>query len=83
MNNLILFFSAKTLSKIETHLDTSNATEAWILLAMVAPNVQGHSPERISILLLESLKYDMVRMININENSREKPINLFTFFFHR
>lgn len=52
--------NAKTLSKIETHLDTSNATEAWILLAIVAPNIQGHNPERISKLLLTNLKYDMV-----------------------
>lgn len=52
--------SGKTLSKIETHLDTSNATEAWILLAIVAPNIQGHNPERISKLLLTNLKYDMV-----------------------
>lgn len=52
--------SAKTLSKIETHLDTSNATEAWILLAIVAPNIKGHNPERISKLLLTNLKYDMV-----------------------
>lgn len=54
------FFSAKTLSKIETHLDTNNATEAWILLAIVAPNIQGHNPERVSKLLLANLKYDMV-----------------------
>lgn len=52
--------SARTLSKIETHLDTSNATEAWILLAIVAPNIQGHNPERVSKLLLANLKYDMV-----------------------
>lgn len=53
-------FSAKTLSKIETHLDTNNATEAWILLAIVSPNIQGHNPERVSKLLLSNLKYDMV-----------------------
>lgn len=53
-------FSARTLSKIETHLDTNNATEAWILLAIVAPNIQGHNPERVSKLLLANLKYDMV-----------------------
>lgn len=60
-----LHFSAKTLSKIETHLDTNNATEAWILLAIVAPNIQGHNPERVSKLLLLNLKYDMVRCLEI------------------
>lgn len=55
--------SGKTLSKIETHLDTNNATEAWILLAMVAPNVQGHNPERVSTLLLQNLKYDMTNTV--------------------
>lgn len=60
-----ILFSAKTLSKIETHLDTNNATEAWILLAIVAPNIQGHNPERVSKLLLLNLKYDMVRYLEI------------------
>lgn len=41
-------------------MDTNNATEAWILLAIVAPNIQGHNPERVSKLLLANLKYDMV-----------------------
>lgn len=63
-----LHFSAKTLSKIETHLDTNNATEAWILLAIVAPNIQGHNPERVSKLLLLNLKYDMVRYPKFHEN---------------
>lgn len=44
-------------------MDTSNATEAWILLAIVAPNIQGHNPERVSKLLLANLKYDMVSLI--------------------
>lgn len=61
MLSIMFFFSARTLSKIETHLDTNNATEAWILLAIVAPNIQGHNPERVSKLLLNNLKYDMVR----------------------
>lgn len=56
-------FSAKTLTKIETHLDTNNATEAWILLAMVAPNIKGHNPERVSKLLLQNLKYDMTNTV--------------------
>lgn len=60
LNAFVLVCSARTLSKIETHLDTSNATEAWILLAIVAPNIQGHNPERVSKLLLNNLKYDMV-----------------------
>lgn len=62
----VFFRSAKTLSKIETHLDTNNATEAWILLAIVAPNIQGHNPERVSKLLLLNLKYDMVRNLTSN-----------------
>lgn len=65
IKNQCILFSAKTLSKIETHLDTNNATEAWILLAIVAPNIQGHNPERVSKLLLLNLKYDMVRFLKI------------------
>lgn len=44
-------------------MDTNNATEAWILLAMVAPNIQGHNPERVSKLLLQNLKYEMTNTV--------------------
>lgn len=61
---ILIYISSKTLAKIETHLDTNNATEAWILLAMVAPNIKGHNPERVSKLLLQNLKYDMVSTLH-------------------
>lgn len=78
----MLFNSAKTLSKIETHLDTNNATEAWILLAIVAPNIQGHNPERVSKLLLANLKYDMVSDFgyNMSKNDRLKFMMSFWVF---
>lgn len=59
------------MKKIETHLDTNNATEAWILLAMVAPNVRGHNPERVSTLLLQNLKYDMVIQLRCPAGAEE------------
>lgn len=69
-----VFYSARTLSKIETHLDTSNATEAWILLAIAAPNIKGHNPERVSKLLLSNLKYDMVSSDILNMDWDYWPI---------
>lgn len=44
-------------------MDTNNATEAWILLAMVAPNIEGHNPERVLNILLQNLKYDMTNTV--------------------
>lgn len=68
---------SKTLAKIETHLDTNNATEAWILLAMVAPNIQGHNPERVSKLLLQNLKYDMVSPLTTFRSAQNQLVTLY------
>lgn len=49
-------FRPKILARIETHFNSTQSTEAWILLSMVASKITSRNPERVVSELLKNLK---------------------------
>lgn len=64
--NLIpLYFRERTLCYIETHINTPNAAEAWILLSMIAPKIKSKNPEVVVTELIKNLQSTVVSIVKI------------------
>lgn len=53
------FLTPKTLSLIESHIYTSNCTEAWILLSLISSKMKSKDPDMIVRQFNELIQYDI------------------------
>lgn len=51
----------QSLSIIESHIYTSNSTEAWLLLSLIAKKIKSKNPDAVVKAFVDSIQCDMVR----------------------
>ncbi|XP_055689222.1 condensin-2 complex subunit D3-like isoform X2 [Lutzomyia longipalpis] len=54
----------KTLGIIESHTNTENATEAWLLLSLVASKMHTKDPDRVVLAFVDTLNSSSANLVN-------------------